>query len=59
MGLIRAAKGAAGGVFGDQWKEYFYCESMSSDTLVSKSRKKLHGVPQTDTCLKMSSATVP
>lgn len=40
MGLIRAAKGAAGGVFGDQWKEYFYCESMSSDTLVSKTRKK-------------------
>ena len=40
MGLIRAAKGAAGGVFGDQWKEYFYCGSMSSDTLVSKSRKK-------------------
>lgn len=40
MGLIRAAKGAAGGVFGDQWKEYFYCESMSSDTLVSKARKK-------------------
>ena len=40
MVLIRAAKGAAGGVFGDQWKEYFYCGSMSSDTLVSKSRKK-------------------
>lgn len=40
MGLIRAAKGVAGGVFGDQWKEYFYCGSMSSDTLVSKSRKK-------------------
>ena len=40
MGLLRAAKGAAGGVFGDQWKEYFYCGSMSSDTLVSKSRKK-------------------
>ena len=40
MGLIRAAKGAAGGVFGDQWKEYFYGESMSSDTLVSKARKK-------------------
>ena len=59
MGLIKAALGAAGGVMADQWKEYFYCESMSSDTLVSKSRKKLHGVPQTDTGLKISSATVP
>ena len=23
MGLIKAAAGATGGVFGDQWKEYF------------------------------------
>ena len=28
MGLIRAALGAAGGVMADQWKEYFYCESL-------------------------------
>lgn len=24
MGLIKAALGAASGVLGDQWKEYFY-----------------------------------
>ena len=24
MGLIKAAMGAASGVMGDQWKEYFY-----------------------------------
>ena len=28
MGLIKAAVGAAGGVMADQWKEFFYCESM-------------------------------
>lgn len=28
MGLIKAAMGAAGGVLADQWKEFFYCDSM-------------------------------
>lgn len=28
MGLIKAALGAAGGVMVDQWKEFFYCESI-------------------------------
>ena len=40
MGLIKAIIGAAGGNFADQWKEYFYCDSLSSDTLVSKGHKK-------------------
>ena len=36
MGLIKAALGAAGGVMADQWKEYFYCEAMPADVLVTK-----------------------
>ena len=43
MGLIRAALGAAGGVMADQWKEYFYCESMQADVLVTKAHKKVSG----------------
>ena len=40
MGLIKAALGSAGGILADQWKEYFYCESMSADVLVSKGQKR-------------------
>ena len=43
MGLIRAAVNAAGGVFADQWKEYFYCDSMDADVLVMRGRKKTKG----------------
>lgn len=43
MGLIKAALGAAGGVMADQWKEYFYCESIPSDVLAVKGRKKATG----------------
>lgn len=43
MGLIRAAVNAAGGVLSDQWKEYFYCDSMDADVLVSRGRKKTKG----------------
>ena len=41
MGLIKAASGATGGVLADQWKEYFYCEAISADTLAVKGRKKV------------------
>ena len=40
MGLIKAALGAANGTLGDQWKEYFYCDSLNDDTLVAKGQKK-------------------
>ncbi len=40
MGLIHAALGAATGVLSDQWKEYFYCDSLSADVLVAKGQKR-------------------
>ena len=43
MGLIKAALGAAGGVLGDQWKEYFYCEALPENVLATKGRKKVTG----------------
>ena len=43
MGLIKAAIGAAGGVMADQWKEFFYCESMPKEVLVTKGVKRTSG----------------
>lgn len=43
MGLIKAASGAARSVFADQWKEYFYCEAMPADVLMTKAKKKTSG----------------
>ena len=43
MGLIKAITGAAGGVLADQWKEYFYCEALDKDVLVTKGKKKVNG----------------
>lgn len=41
MGLIKAGVGATGGTLADQWKEYFYCESMSKDVLATKGQKRI------------------
>jgi membrane protease subunit (stomatin/prohibitin family) len=40
MGLLRAGIGAAAGVLADQWREYFYCESIPADVLLTKAEKK-------------------
>lgn len=36
MGLIKATGNAIGSALGDQWREYFYCDSMAADVLVTK-----------------------
>lgn len=43
MGFIKAAMQAAGSTLQDQWKEYFYCDAMPSEVLVTKGRKKVSG----------------
>ena len=58
MGLIKAALGSAGGVLADQWKEYFYCESMPADVLVTRHTRKYLEGHQTDTVLRISSPMV-
>ncbi len=41
MGLIKAITGAAGGVLADQWKEFFYCDALAKDVLVTKGQKQI------------------
>ncbi len=43
MGLIKAIGGAVGGVLGDQWKEYFYCDALPNDVLARKGAKRISG----------------
>lgn len=43
MGLIKAGMGAFGGTLADQWKEFFYCESMPKEVLVTKGQKRTTG----------------
>ena len=40
MGLIKAAIGALGGTLADQWKEFFYCDALPADVLVTKGQKR-------------------
>ena len=41
MGLIRAALGAISGTLADQWKEFFYCEAIDKDVLVTKGQNRI------------------
>ncbi len=43
MGLIKAGIGALGGTLADQWKEFFYCDSLENDVLMIKGQKRVGG----------------
>ena len=43
MGLIAAALGSAGGVLADQYREYFYCDALDANTLVTKGKHRSGG----------------
>lgn len=40
MGLIKAGIGALGGTLADQWKEFFYCDSMDKNVMAVKGQKR-------------------
>ncbi len=40
MGLIKAIATAASGVAKDQWKEFFYCDSIDNDVLMVRGKKR-------------------
>lgn len=40
MGLLKAGVGALAGVLADQWREYFYCDSIPADVLITKGKKR-------------------
>ncbi len=43
MGLIKAGAGALSGTLADQWKEFFYCDAMEKDVMVTKGKKRTSG----------------
>ncbi len=40
MGLIKAGLNAIHGTLAEQWKEFFYCDSLDADTLVTRGEKR-------------------
>lgn len=40
MGLIKAGMSALSGTFADQWKEFFYCDALDKEVLVTKGQKR-------------------
>ena len=59
MGLIKAGIGALGGTLADQWKEFFYCESMPKEVLVTKGQKRVSGRSSNTKGTTTSSPTAP
>ncbi len=42
MGLIKALVASVSTTFADQWKEFFYCDAMDNDVLVTKGIKRIN-----------------
>lgn len=40
MGLIKSLVNSVSGSLGDQWKEYFYCDSLEQNVLMTKGQKQ-------------------
>lgn len=40
MGLIKAIANATGSTMADQWKDFFYCDAIDSETLMVRGHKK-------------------
>ena len=49
MGLIKAFAGATAGTFGDQWKEFFYCDALPVDVLIQKGEKRINSKRSSNT----------
>ena len=49
MGLIKALVGATSSTFGDQWLEYFYCDSLDKNVLVTKGQKRVNSKKSSNT----------
>lgn len=49
MGLIRAISGAVGSELADQWKEFFTCDSLSEDILLTRAHKVVNGKRSSNT----------
>ena len=40
MGLIKAVKNSVGGIFADQWREFFCCDALPADVLIRRGQKR-------------------
>ena len=43
MGLIRAAKESVSGILAEQWKEFFTCDALSDDVLMTRGYRQVSG----------------
>ncbi|NLL77649.1 MAG: SPFH domain-containing protein [Clostridiales bacterium] len=49
MGLIKSIKSAVNTAMADQWREYFYCDALSGDVLVTKGKKRINNNKSSNT----------